>query len=104
MPRRLLFLATLWPLVHAVLFINDVVPAGLPSFLLHLFTIFWALGLLAISFVDIFSNPRLSQTWRIVWVIVLMLGNMLALPVYWLLYLRGGERHGAGAPAGLQNR
>ena len=104
MLRPLVFLATLWPLVYAGLFIGELVPAGLPSFFLHLATIFWVLGLLAISFVDIFSNPRLSQTWRIVWVIVLMLANMLALPAYWLLYLRGWERPGAGAPAGLQNR
>ena len=49
-------------------------------------------------------NPRLAETARIVGVVVLMLANMLALPAYWLLYLRGWERPGAGAPAGLQNR
>ena len=102
--RRRVLLATLWPLVYVGLLFGDVVPAGLPSFFLHLSTIFWLMGLLAISIVDIFSNPRLTETPRIVWVIVLMLGNMLALPVYWLLYLRGWERPGAGAPAGLQNR
>ena len=102
--RWLVLLATLWPLVYAGLFFGDVVPVGLPSFLLHLATILWLMGLLAISFVDIFRNPRLAETARIVWVVVLMLANMLALPAYWLLYLRGWERPGAGAPAGLQNR
>ncbi len=104
MLRSLVLIATLWPLVYAGLLFGDLVPAGLPSFFLHLITIFWLMGLLAISFVDIFRNPRLTETARIVWVVVLMLANMLALPVYWLLYLRGWERHGAGAPAGLQNR
>ena len=75
--RYLLLVATLWPLVYSGLFFGDFVPAGLPSFFLHLATIFWLLGLLAISFVDIFRC---------------------------LLYLRGWERPGAGAPAGLQNR
>ena len=98
-PRRLLLLATLWLLVYAGLFFGDVVPAGLPSFLLHLGTILWLMGLLAISIVDIFSNPRLTEdARRIIWVVVLAAANMLALPVYWLLYLRGWERPWAVAP------
>ena len=104
MRRSLLLLATLWPLVYVALFFGDVLGAGPLSFLIHLGTIVWLLGLLAVSLIDIFRNPRLGETARAVWVVVLVLGNMLALPAYWLLYIRRGERHGAGAPAGLQNR
>ena len=86
--RWLVLLATLWPLVYAVLFIGDVVPAGPASWLLHLGTIFWLLGLLAISIVDIFRNPVLTETSRTVWVVLLFVGNMIAFPAYWLLYLR----------------
>ena len=66
-----MLLATLWTLVYAVLYFGDVVPAGPVSVLAHLGTIFWLLGLLAISIVDIFRNPVLTETSRTVWVVLL---------------------------------
>ena len=87
--RWLVLLATLWPLVYAALFFGDVLGTGAVSWLLHLGTIFWLLGLLAISLVDVFRNPELTESHRTVWAVALVAANMLALPVYWLLHARG---------------
>jgi hypothetical protein len=38
-----------------------------------------------------FRNDGLPQDNRTLWVIILFLGNMLAFPVYWWLYLRPGR-------------
>jgi hypothetical protein len=111
--RWLLLIATLVPLAYMLLFVGAfaAVRAGGDDFLigpvgvvLHLATIFWSMGLLAIYVLDVLRNPKLDETLRIVWTVSLVLATIVAMLVYWWLYLRRGERHGAGAPAGLQNR
>jgi hypothetical protein len=43
----------------------------------------------------VYSNPRLSHAWRICWIVLLFVGNYVAIPVYWWLYIR---RPPKGAP------
>jgi hypothetical protein len=48
--------------------------------------------------VHAFRNSEFRQETRIVWVIILFMGNMFAFPVYWWLYLRPWGRR-TDAPA-----
>ena len=53
-----------------------------------------ALGfaLIAVYVVHAVRSDQFTQEMRIVWVIILFMGNMLAFPVYWWLYLRPWKR------------
>jgi len=48
--------------------------------------------LLAIYIIDVVVNPRLGWTARVVWIVALALGNVLAMPIYWALHLRRRHR------------
>jgi hypothetical protein len=102
--RWLLFIATLWPIAYMLLFIlvvgvstvqgggdpdNDpfLIPFGL-LIALHLGTMLVVVGLLVVYIIDVFRNPRLEETHRVLWAIVLFMGNAIAMPVYWWLYMR----------------
>jgi hypothetical protein len=43
--------------------------------------------LLGIYIVNVFKNDRVSKDKKALWVVVLFLGNMIAMPVYWYLYI-----------------
>lgn len=60
--------------------------------LIHLGAIVLILALLAAYILDVVANARLSWTGRTVWIVALALGNVLAMPVYWLVHLRRGRR------------
>lgn len=46
------------------------------------------LGVQAIFILDVFANARLSDLRRVLWTLALVLGNVVVMPVYWVLYLR----------------
>lgn len=56
----------------------------------------WVVGLLVFYLVDLFRNPNVPAESRTLWAVVLFLGNIVAMPIYWALYLRGDA---APAPA-----
>lgn len=95
---------TIWPIVYFALFLSFIVfsfasiassaaknsTLDLFKFIvpLHILTIFLMFALTAVYVVHAFRNDELPSDRRILWVIVLFLGNMLAFPVYWWFYLR----------------
>jgi hypothetical protein len=62
-------------------------PEGLASFGITLVVIVALCGALAVFVWDVFCNPQLGETARIVWSVVLCVGNVVVMPVYWALYL-----------------
>jgi len=50
------------------------------------------IALLVIYILDVVANPLLGWTARTVWIVALALGNVLAMPIYWALYLRRKRR------------
>jgi hypothetical protein len=72
-------------------------PEGLASFGITLVVIVALCGALAAFLLDVFSNPRLGETARIIWSVSLCAGNVVVMPVYWALYL-SRSRTPAGMP------
>lgn len=92
-------LLTAWPPIYFVGVMAALVGAGGDPalmtdtatfdlmFRLHLLTMLVTFGLMAYFVVHLFNNDRLSPDRRLLWLVVLFLGNMFAFPVYWLLYV-----------------
>jgi hypothetical protein len=104
--KILLGIATLWPIMYMFLFLAFFLymfttfavaahhphAAGPPDmyfliFPVHILTIFWIFALTAIYVVNIFKNDRVSKETKALWAVVIFLGNMLAMPVYWYLFI-----------------
>jgi len=54
---------------------------------MHLGTMVLMFALMVVYIVHAFRTDRISDDRRVVWVIILFMGNMVAFPVYWYLYL-----------------
>jgi hypothetical protein len=54
----------------------------------HVFTILVLGLLLAICMRDAYSNPLIPDGKRAFWAVILILGNIIALPIYWWRYVR----------------
>lgn len=100
-------IATLWPIIYMFLFFififsqvftNFSTPestahqSSFPGeikiiFGLHFFTMLWIFGLLAIYIINVFKNDRVTKDKKALWAVVLFLGNMFAMPIYWYLYI-----------------
>jgi hypothetical protein len=96
--KLLLGLITLWPPIYLAVFVAFAFFAAFPSdgnfpvsftamFRLHLITVFWVWSLLVIYLLDVFRNDQMDQDKKALWAIVLFLGNMIVLPVYWYLFV-----------------
>jgi hypothetical protein len=107
--KLLLGIATLWPIVYMFLFLtlifgtfvwgvshaqpNAAAPPRGPFFLfllifaLHLITMFWIVALIAFYIYNLFHNDRVSPDYKPLWAVVLFLGNFIAMPIYWYLYI-----------------
>ena len=57
-------------------------------FVLHGITIGWLWVLLAIYIYNVFHNDGVGKDKKALWAVVLFLGNMIAMPIYWYLYVR----------------
>ena len=103
MRRYLLLVATLWPLAYMLFFfavvgIASVAGGGEPDgnlpipfgvlIALHLLTMIVTLALIVIYAIDVFRNPRVDPDHRVLWLILILLGGIIAMPVYWWLHLR----------------
>jgi hypothetical protein len=102
--RTLLGALTLWPLLYLVFFfivvgIATIQGDGDPDdagFLipfgvlmgLHIGTMLLIIALMIVYIRDAYSNPRVDDNKRTFWAIVLFMGNMIAMPIYWWVYLR----------------
>lgn len=102
--KIVLGIATLWPFVYMVIFMafwfymltwisshpqgGDGIPAGFVAiFVLHGITILVMLALLAVYIIDVFRNDRVEKDKKALWAVVLFLGNIIAMPIYWYLYV-----------------
>ena len=56
-------------------------------FALHIFTMLLIMGLSIFYIVDVFKNNRVDKDKKALWAIVIFLGNMIAMPIYWYLYI-----------------
>lgn len=104
--RILIGIATLWPPIYLFLFMATIgfsffwighgakKPPHFDLFMyifpLHCLTMLLSFALTAVYVVHAFKSAQLKQDTRILWVIILFMGNMLAFPVYWWIYLRPG--------------
>jgi hypothetical protein len=102
-PRALLLAVfTVWPFIYMFLFIgfvftsmfwigpgrhNQAPDMFMAVMALHLLTMLEMFALLVIYMVHLFKTPAVRQDMKALWAVVLFLGNMLAMPVYWYLYI-----------------
>ena len=56
-------------------------------FPLYFLTMLEMFALLVIYIVHVFKTDRVPQDKKALWAVVLFLGNMLAMPIYWYLYI-----------------
>jgi len=104
--KILLGIASLWPITYMVIFFSFFIfnflrimsgsttgnHGNLPSwtiliFILHMVTMLWIFVLLVIYIIDVFKNDKVDKDKKALWAIVLFFGNMIAMPIYWYLYI-----------------
>jgi hypothetical protein len=95
---------TAWPLVYLVIFFCTMLVEAMsmmtgpghrpepPLFLLiifplHFLTMLEIIVLIVIYIRHLFKTDRVPQDKKALWAVVLFLGNMFAMPVYWYLYI-----------------
>lgn len=105
--KILLAIATIWPFLYTLLvfvFLFSFIlfmprdgsseEASFPTLfiLLHLLTMLLIIGLTVFYMVDVFRNDRVDKDKKVLWALVLFMGNVIAMPIYWYLYFwQGGE-------------
>src|SRR5260370_23537975 len=68
--------------------VSPVFPIGFVAlFAAHIFTIFLIMGLMPLYIVLAVKSDQHDQTMRIIWVVLICMMGMLAMPVYWYLYI-----------------
>jgi hypothetical protein len=102
--KVLLGLASLWPLLYMIFFFVFIFfsiffisssgdPGSGPPFFfflifpLHLLTMVLIMALTVFYIVNVFRNERVDKDKKALWAIVLFMGNMIAMPIYWYLYI-----------------
>jgi hypothetical protein len=71
---------------------EDVSPPTFPAFFLVIFGLrsfmgLWSIELLISYLMNVFCNGRVTQSQRALWAVVLFLGSVIAMLVYWYLYI-----------------
>jgi hypothetical protein len=99
-------ITTLWPVVYFLIFFIFIfstiflssfapspgeAPSGFPPamaviFGLHLLTMLVIMALTVFYMVDVFRNDRVEKDKKVLWAIVIFMGNAIAMPIYWYLY------------------
>ena len=99
-----LLLVSLWPFLYVILFFiffistafyigaSDGKGADLPIgfaiiFCLHVLTMLLIMALTVFYMVNVFRNDRVEKDKKVLWAVVLFMGNMIAMPIYWYLYI-----------------
>lgn len=108
--KLLLGIVSLWPVVYLVAFtvffsiqffsvfsrqLSSPQPADTVAtfhlfqtfFLLQLFSLLVIIALTALYIIDVFRNDRVEQDRKVLWVVVLFMGGMVAMPAYWYLFV-----------------
>jgi len=102
--KIILGIATRWPIAYMALFAfvvlsqffllsskEGLLPSSQTWFsvliALHFLTMLWIIVLLIIYIADVFKNDRVAMEKKTLWAVVLFMGNMIAMPIYWYLYI-----------------
>ena len=103
--KILLAIATIWPFFYMIFFFVVIfssfffIPRNGSSdggafpalfmiiFPLHFLTMFLIMGLTVFYMVNVFRNDRVEKDKKVLWAVVLFMGNMIAMPIYWYLYI-----------------
>lgn len=94
----LLGAASVWPPIYLLIFMgiafysviaggNDPAAVWMLVVPFHLLTILLVIGLMIFYIVDVFRNERVNKDMKVLWAVVLFMGTMIAMPVYWYLYI-----------------
>lgn len=66
----------------------EFLPIGFVAlFAAHMATIFLIMGLMPLYIILAVKSDRLDQTMRIIWVVLICMLGMFAMPIYWYLYV-----------------
>lgn len=112
-----LAIATIWPFAYIFIFFGFMLSmffmasgsppheSRMPSlflliFPLHLFTILEVMGVMIFYIVNIFHNERVEKDKKMLWTILLFVGGLIAMPVYWYLYIWPEAQAAPYAPGG----
>jgi hypothetical protein len=97
--------ATCWPILYFFIFMGFMIfqvflggmrpshgASGPPRpfmiiFALHFLTILWIFGLLAFYLTYLFKTDRIGQDKKALWAVVLFMGNMIAMPIFFVVYV-----------------
>jgi hypothetical protein len=99
-----LLVATVWPIFYTLCFVivafslvfsmlpQGETPPPTPAwvfaiFPIHLLTILLCLGLLVIYIIHVVKANVVPKQQRTLWIILLVLGGVIAMIVYWVLYI-----------------
>ncbi|MDA0181644.1 hypothetical protein OJ997_15165 [Solirubrobacter phytolaccae] len=108
MRRAFMLFGAFWPPIYMVFFIALIVEAtirggGDPDndllipfgvlIGLHLATMLLMLGAAVAYVLHAWRNPRVPQDQRVLWLVVILLGAPIAIPIYWWIYLRPGSEN-----------
>lgn len=96
--KILLALATIWPFLYMILFMGVAVSSVFlrgnePGLIwaviipLHILTMLWMIGLTVFYMVNVFRNDRVNKDMKVLWAVVLFMGSIVAMPIYWYLYI-----------------
>jgi hypothetical protein len=71
---------------------DHTVSKGVPTYFtvmmtLHVFTILLSLALAVFYIAHAVKNPKVKQDNRIIWVLVLLMGGIVAMPIYWYIHI-----------------
>lgn len=102
----LIGIASIWPIVYMCFFMGFMAYSfstmeqpgqktggfGFPAlfkyvFVLHLLTMLLMFVLMAVYIIHAFRTDLISSDKKILWVIILFFGGILACPIYWYLYM-----------------
>jgi hypothetical protein len=94
---------TVWPLIYIFIFLAIVFtfalstlgkkpPADLPGYFILLFiahgiTMLLMLGMPIYYILHSYNNHQIPQDKKVLWALLLFLGNIIVMPVYWYLYM-----------------
>ena len=95
---------SIWPCIYIFLFMGSIfimmisaftgnTPSSEPPAImmvilpLHLFTMFEVFALLTIYLVYLFKTDVVEKDKKALWAVVLFLGNMIAMPIFWYIYI-----------------
>ena len=93
-----LALATIWPFLYMILFMGVAISSiflqgNEPGYIwaiiipLHILTMLWIICLTVFYMVNVFRNDRVNKDMKVLWAVVLFMGSIIAMPIYWYLYI-----------------